>query len=200
MTMRVLSKEELEQHKHSMLKELKQSVFIYPTDSIYGIGCDATNPTLVEKVRELKNSTLQPFSVIAPSKEWVYEHCDVTEKAKEWVEQLGGPVIIDGKPCAVSLVLKLKNKEAVASNVLQGKDTLSVRIPDHWFSSYVSKLGAPIVTTSANPTGGEFMTSLDDLHPRLKAGVTHCIYEGEKKGSPSTLVHLDQETPTIKVN
>lgn len=191
--MRVLNKDELEQQKHSLLKELKQTVFIYPTDSIYGIGCDATNEALVEKVRELKNSTLQPFSVIAPSKEWVYENCDVTPEAKEWVEKLGGPITINDKKYAVSLILNLKNKEAVAANVLQGKETLSVRIPDHWFSAYVTTMDTPVVTTSANPTGGDFMTSLEDLHPRVKAGVTHCIYEGEKLGNPSTLVHLDKK-------
>lgn len=197
--MRILNKEELEQKKHTLLKELRKAVFIYPTDSIYGIGCDATNPELVEKVRELKNSTLQPFSVLAPSKEWVYEHCEVPPQAKEWVEQLGGAVRIKGEESAVSLILKLKDKDAVAPNVLQGKDTISVRIPNHWFSEYVNELGVPIVTTSANPTGGDFMTSLEDLHPRVKAGVDYCIYEGEKDGSPSTLVHLYQEEITLNV-
>lgn len=195
--MRVLNKDELEQEKHSLLKELKQTVFIYPTDSIYGIGCDATNPKLVEKVRELKNSTLQPFSVIAPSKAWVYENCDVNQQAKEWVEKLGGLISINEKEYAVSLVLNLKNKDAVASNILQGKNTLSVRIPDHWFAKYVEELGVPIVTTSANPTGGDVMTSLQDLHPRVRAGVTHCIYEGEKAGNPSTLIHLDRKDVEI---
>ncbi|MBN1275808.1 Sua5/YciO/YrdC/YwlC family protein [Candidatus Woesearchaeota archaeon] len=196
--MRVLNKTEFEQQQRTLLKELKNNVFIYPTDSIYGIGCDATNHELVEKVRELKNSTLQPFSIIAPSKEWVRKHCDVTPQAEEWVEQLGRLIDIDGERRAVSLILKLKNKKAVAHNVNPGKDTISVRIPDHWFASVVNKLGVPVITTSANPTGGDFMTSLEDLHPRIKRGVQYCIYEGEKKGNPSTLVHLDQEEVKVK--
>lgn len=197
--MRILNKDEFEQEEHTMLKELSKNVFIYPTDSIYGIGCDATNPALVEKVRELKNSTIQPFSVIAPSKEWVYENCIVSAEAKDWVEKLGGAITINGEEKAFSLILKLKNKNAIASNVIPGLDSLSVRIPDHWFSKFVHRLSVPIVTTSANPTGGNFMTSLENLHERIKAGVPYCIYEGEKKGNPSTLIHLDQEEIKVKV-
>ncbi|MFP4524584.1 MAG: L-threonylcarbamoyladenylate synthase [Candidatus Woesearchaeota archaeon] len=196
--MRVLNKEELEQDKPKILKSLKKSVFIYPTDSIYGLGCDATNPDLVQQVREAKNSTLQPFSVIAPSKEWILEHCEVPPHAKDWVDQLGSLVEIDGEPKAVSLILKLKNKDAVAPNVTQGKETLSVRIPDHWFSDVVAEMGIPVITTSANPTGGDFMTNKDNLHPRVKKHAEYCIYEGEKEGNPSTLVHLHQEAVDIK--
>ncbi|MBD3209206.1 Sua5/YciO/YrdC/YwlC family protein [Candidatus Woesearchaeota archaeon] len=190
--MRVINKDEFKQQKHTLTKELKNNVFIYPTDSIYGVGCDATNKELVQKVRELKNSTLQPFSIIAPSKEWVYEHCDVTPYAEEWVEKLGERVDIDGEEKAISLVLKLKNKGAVAPNVMQGLDTISVRIPNHWFSEFVTHMGVPLVTTSANPTGGDFMTSLEDLHPRMKAGAAYCVYEGPLKSNPSTLVFLDK--------
>ena len=122
--MRVVNKAEFEQSKHSLLKELKKNVFIYPTDSIYGIGCDATNPELVQKVRELKNSTTQPFSVIAPNKEWIHNNCEVSEEAKDWVEQLGNDITINDEPKAVSLILKLKNPKAVAINVLQAYDSL----------------------------------------------------------------------------
>lgn len=191
--MKILNKEEFEQSEHSMLKELKKEVFIYPTDSIYGIGCDATNPDLVSLVRELKNSNTQPFSVIVPSKEWVRENCFVPPHAEEWLEKLGGLARIDGEEKTISLILNLKNKNAVASNVLQGFDSISIRMPDHWFTSFVSKLGVPIVTTSANPTGGNFMTKIENLHERVEAGVKYCIYEGEKHGSPSTLINLAGE-------
>lgn len=196
--MRVYNKEEFENNEHSLLKELKQALFIYPTDSIYGIGCDATNKELVQKIREAKNSSLQPFSVIAPNKEWIYENCEVSDEAKEWVEKLGTRPEIDGERQAISVILKLNNPDAVATNVLQGRDHISIRLPEHWFTEFVSKLDVPIVTTSANPTGGDFMTSLDDLHERVQTAVDICIYEGELKGSPSTLVFCNEEEVCIK--
>ncbi len=192
--MKILNRVEFEQAEHTMLKELKKEVFIYPTDSIYGIGCDATNPLLVSKVRELKNSNTQPFSVIAPSKEWVRENCIIPPHAEKWVDKLGSLVTIDGELKAVSLILNLKNRNAVAPNVLQGFTSISVRMPDHWFTAFVGKLQVPIVTTSANPTGGNFMTKIENLHERVEAGVKYCIYEGEKHGSPSTLINLAGET------
>lgn len=188
--MKILNKEEFTQLQHTMLKELKKEVFIYPTDSIYGIGCDATNSELVSKVRDLKNSNTQPFSVIVPSKEWVKENCIIPPHAEEWIEKLGSLAEIDGEEKAISLILKLKNKDAVSSNVLQGFDSISIRMPDHWFTSFVGKMSVPIVTTSANPTGGNFMTKIENLHERVRAGVKYCIYEGEKHGSPSTLINL----------
>ena len=78
------------------------------------------------------------------------------------------------------MLVKLKNKECVASNV-SGLDTLGVRIPDHWF-----KVDIPIVTTSVNKSDKNNMTSLEDLDKDIK--VDFIIYEGEKKGKSSKII------------
>ena len=90
-----------------------------------------------------------------------------------------------------TFILKLKNKNCIASNVNPGVDTVGVRIPNHWVKDIIKLLGIPIVTTSANQTGKEFMTSLDNLDPEIKKGLDFAVYEGEKKGKPSTIVHLE---------
>jgi len=187
----VINKDELDKAKRRYLKLLKSKVFIYPTDSIYGIGCDATNKTLVQEVRKIKKSSLQPFSVIVPSKEWVYKNCIVKDKQKKYVEMLGKKIDIAGSKYCFTLILTLKNKKAIANNVNSGGDTIGVRMPDHWISTLVKELGVPIVTTSANTTGDDIMTSLDDLNDRIRRKVEVIIYEGEKKGFPSTLIHLE---------
>ncbi len=191
--MLVINKDELLNFKRKFTKKMKDSVFIYPTDSIYGIGCDATNSELVDKVRKLKKSNLQPFSIIAPSKEWVEENCYISEDQKGYFDSLGSKIDINGSPHCFTLILRLKNKNAVAHNVTQGNGTIGVRIPDNWFSSIVSELGVPIVSTSANPTGENFMTSLDDLSSSIKKGVELVVYEGEKRGAPSTIINLASE-------
>lgn len=196
--MQTITKEELETSKRKYLRLMKSKVYIYPTDSIYGIGCDATNESLVARIRKLKKSTLQPFSVIAPSKEWVYQNCEVEANQKLYVESLGKKIPIEGKMNCFTLILKLKNKNAVAKNVNQGMDTIGVRIPDHWISDFVRELGIPIVTTSANPTGENFMTSLEDLNDGIKAGADFIIYEGEKHGLPSTIIHYHDDDLRIK--
>ena len=72
-------------------------------------------------------------------------------------------------------------------------DTIGIRIPNHWFTPFVEELGLPIVTTSANKVGRMFMTSIEDIDPEIKNNVDFIIYEGEKKGRPSNIVHLEKE-------
>lgn len=186
----ILNKDEFNAFRKKYVKKLKESIFIYPTDTIYGLGCDATNEELVSKLRDLKGNSTQPLSIIAPSKEWVYENCEVSDKQKEFVEKLGEYIQIDGKEHKFTLLLKLKNKDAISKNVSPGKDTIGVRIPHNWFSEVVKEMKVPIITTSANKTGADFMTSLEDLNSELKHNVNLIIYDGELEGRPSTIINL----------
>jgi L-threonylcarbamoyladenylate synthase len=188
--MRVLSKDELLLKKDEIgRKVLEGIVFIHPTDTIYGLGCDARNDNAVDRIRTLKNRKDDPFSVIAPSKRWIEENCELNDEAKEWIKKLPGPY---------TFIFKLKNKSCVAGNVIPKSDTLGVRIPNHWVKDVVSSLGFPIVTTSANQTGKEFMTSLDNLDSEIKKGLDFIVYEGEKKGKPSAIVDLSKGEVKIR--
>ena len=91
----------------------------------------------------------------------------------------------------------MKN-QCVAENVAPGKDTLGIRIPDHWFSNFVAEINMPIVTTSANKSNEDFMTSLDDLDSEIKSKVDFIVYEGEKKGKPSRIIDLTDEEKVIE--
>ncbi len=181
-SMEIVNKEEFLAQKRFIIRKLMEAIFIYPTDTIYGIGCNAENKDLVTRLRMLKKRFGMPFSVIPPSKKWVEENCDVDKKAAFWIGKLPGPY---------TLIMNLKNKKAVANNVnLDGK-TLGVRIPNNWFSKIVTEMGVPVVTTSANVSGHNFLTCLDDLDPNLKKGVDIFIEEGVIEGRPSTLIMLD---------
>jgi L-threonylcarbamoyladenylate synthase len=180
--MRIITRDEFHSEKDSFLREIAHgAVFIHPTDTIYGIGCDATQQSAVSKIREAKQRYSKPFSVIAPSKEWIVQNCVVRKEAIKWLNKLPGPY---------TLVLKLKNKSGIAPQTNPGVDTLGVRIPDHWFSEVAKDFGKPLITTSANIVGKEFMTSLDNLDPAIKSHMKLAFYEGEKNGKPSTIVNL----------
>ena len=140
----------------------------------------------------MKNSN-QPFSVIVPSKEWIYDNCIVTEEAEEWIRKLPGPY---------TLLLKLKNKKAVAKNVhnydLKGDVVLGVRMPNHWFLAVAYSSKTPLVTTSANVTGQDFMTSLEDLDITIRNNVDYIFYDGPKQGTLSTIIHLEGDHVLIQ--
>jgi len=179
--MRIMNADEVREERVSLLKELKDCIFIYPTDTVYGIGCNALNGALVDKVRALKGRNEMPFSVIAPSKDWIRRVCEVDERAESWLSKLPGPY---------TLILKLKLPEEIPLSVNRGAPTLGVRIPDHWIAKLVADLGIPVITTSANITGSNTMRNTDDIPTAWKGRVRYCFYDGELDGHPSTLVHL----------
>ena len=170
-------------HYHSLIK--KGAVFIYPTDTIYGIGCDATNEEAVMRLRGIKQRTTKPFSVIAPSKAWIRETCEIIGDGEAWLEKLPGPF---------TLIFSIKNMGNIAPSVTRGLMTLGVRIPDHWIASQVEELGVPIVTTSVNFSGFDHMTQLDELDPTVREETDFIVYEGVKKANPSTLMDISNGT------
>jgi L-threonylcarbamoyladenylate synthase len=185
--MRIINKDELNLEP-KLLEEMKKGIFIYPTDTIYGIGCDASRPELVARIREMKRNIDLPFSIIIPNKNMIYEFCETDDKTSEWVDKLPGPY---------TLIMRVK-KKFFADNVNPKDNTVGIRIPNHWFYSHVKKMKVPIVTTSANIKGEDFMTSLDNLSPDIKKHVDFIVYDGEINGRPSTIVNLAKEEVEVK--
>ncbi len=188
--MRIITKDEFTLKADKFLHQIEEgAVFIYPTDTIYGIGCNAMNEEAVQKIRELKDRSKAPFSVIAPSKSWIFKNCETPNEADEWLQEIPGPY---------TLVFKLKNKDCVAKTVVQGLDTIGVRQPKHWIMEAFEALDIPIVTTSVNKTGNPFMTSVEDMNPDIKNKVAFIIDDGEHKVSPSNIIHLYGEEIKIR--
>lgn len=168
---------------------LEGKLFIHPTDTIYGIGCNATNEKAVDQLRATKRQNVRPLSIIAPSIEWVRENCLITPKAEEWLQKLPGPY---------TLIMELKETSNLAFGVNFGNGTIGVRIPDNWFTDIIAKAGVPTITTSANITGENFMTSYDNLDSLVAMNCAFMVDEGIKKGKPSTIVDLTSHEISIK--
>ena len=187
--MRILNFEELKMEKPSIIDAVARgAVFIHPTDTIYGIGCNAQLSSAVKKVRKLKARGSNPFSVIAPSLEWIHENCVVTKEGEEWLEKLPGPY---------TLIFKLKNN-CVAKEVNPGLKTLGIRIPNHWIRKVVAEAEIPVVTTSVNRANEDYMNSLEELDPLIKGCVDFVLYEGKKEGKPSKIIDLTEAVRVIE--
>jgi tRNA threonylcarbamoyl adenosine modification protein (Sua5/YciO/YrdC/YwlC family) len=174
--MQIINRNELEKD----VDLLKSGIFIYPTDTIYGIGCDSTKENFVKRIREMKGRDKKPFSIIVPDKEWIFDNCVVNELGKIGLDKLPGPY---------TFIFKLKNKVGVSWRVSLG-EKIGIRIPNHWISEVVKRLGNPIVTTSANISGQKNMTSLDDLDEKIAEKVDFIIYDGELGGQASEIWDL----------
>jgi len=187
--MRIVDQNELSRYKHIHHRKIHEgAIFIYPTDTIYGVGCDATNNEAIEKIRKLKQRPTQPFSIIAPSKEWIYNNCVIPEYAEEWIEKLPGPY---------TFIFELKNDSAIGGKVNPTNKTIGVRIPDHWISNFVSELGKPIITTSANKHGEEIMTHPDNLDLDFRPNIDFTIYDGALNNPPSSVIKLTDREPSF---
>jgi len=173
-------------NKKTGIKEIKNlkseilagKIFIYPTDTIYGIGCDANNKEAVEKIKQIKGRDKdKPLSVIAPSIKWIEENLIVDCDIKKY---LPGPYTI---------VLKKKNPNFLFQ--VSNAETLGIRIPANKLTKEIQKAGVPFITTSVNLSGEPFALNLDDIKEEIKRQVDYIIEADENEklaGIPSTLI------------
>ena len=168
------------------IENLRGKVFIYPTDTIYGIGCNALNEKSVAKIREIKNRPVAPFSVWVPSVKWIKDNCQVTKKQeKEHLSLLPGPYTI---------IAELKNKDCLAKSVHPTNGSIGVRMPKHELGDFFTEMNIPIVTTSVNKSGESFMTQVEDLDLDLELHVDFLISNGKLRGRPSKIINLITDT------
>ena len=181
----LLTKQEAEQNKEKIIDYIKEGkIFIYPTDTLYGIGCDATNDEAVKRIRELKQSYDQAFSIIPPSQQWIVDNCAISPIIQEWLNKLPGPY---------TLILPLTSETALSEQLTLGRKTIGIRIPHHWCTEILQESNLPIISTSVNIHGQPFLT--DPSH--FSGEVDFIISEGTKTGKPSKIVDLTGEKPKI---
>lgn len=161
-------------------KILNGKIFIYPTDTIYGLGCDATNIQSVEKIRLIKRRDKnKPLSLIAPSTNWIKKNLIVDIDLKKY---LPGPY---------TLILKKKNLNFL--NHVSKTDSLGIRIPKNKFTKIIQKSKVPFITTSVNVSGENPITDLSSLPKKIKELVDIIINQGPLTGKPSTLIINSKE-------
>ncbi len=160
------------------IDQIKQGkIFIYPTDTIYGLGCDATNEESVEKIKKIKERDRdKPLSIIAPSFEWINQNCHVDVDA-DLHKYLPGPYTI---------ILKKKDPDFLKH--ISSTDTIGIRIPDCDFTKQIQEAGVPFISTSVNLSGQPFAKSVNEISQEIKSNVDVIVDEGELNGKPSTLI------------
>lgn len=170
-----------------IIKRMKAGeIIIYPTDTIYGLGCNASKPGSVSMIRNIKRRDEdKPLSVIAPSKKWIYDHFEV--KKKSYIQTLPGPF---------TFVLETK-KRAVARNVNPGSETLGVRIPYHAFTRLVQRANIPFVITSVNYSGQKPIREVREIPRSILRKVDIVIDGGFLPNHPSTVIDLTGEMAKI---
>ena len=160
-------------------------IVVYPTDTVFGIGCDARNQKAVEKLFSLKGKKETGLSIMLNSAKIVKEYGEINETSKRIIEEfLPGPI-----------TLILKSKKKLAEGVEKGGN-VAIRVPANKTALKLAKDG-PVITTSANKHGCKIAESLNEAK---KVFGTECHYlDGEEpKGIESTIIDLTKDVPEIK--
>ena len=159
-------------------------IVIYPTDTVWGMGCDPFSQKAVDELFRIKGKKKDGLSIMLSDKNLIYNFCEANKKAKKIVEEfLPGPI-----------TLILKSKKEFAKGVTRNGN-IAIRVP---LNNTALDLAAnqPIVTTSVNLHGGKIARNLDEAKEIFGS---NCIYlNGEKpKGIESTIIDLTENKPEI---
>jgi len=159
-------------------------IAIYPTDTVYGIGCDVFNEKSVLKIFELKKREMKPFPILLSEPEVAAEIAEVSELAERLMKHFWPG----------ELTLKVYPKKKIPKYFLDEEGKIAIRVPDHPVPRMLAKhIAGIIVGTSANISGmkppitaQEALDYIKDVDVVIDAGPA-------KAGTPSTIVDTSGE-------
>ncbi|MBQ8021731.1 MAG: Sua5/YciO/YrdC/YwlC family protein [Bacteroidales bacterium] len=185
-------KKTLDEIMAETLKVLREGgLILYPTDTVWGIGCDATNPEAVEKVYALKRrSDAKALVLLAANLDQVGRYVRVIpDIAIQLVEVNDRPMTliypgaIAGKAPAAGEKAQA-DRHFIAWNAVAEDGSVGIRIPMMDFCRDLCfKLGRPIVSTSANLSGEPTPARFADIAPEIREGVDYIVEPDLEKGA-----------------
>ena len=167
-------------------------IILYPTDTIWGIGCDATNDKSVKRIYELKKRAKSKALIILIAEyAHMYKLLDkVSPNAYEHMHNI--------KPTTV-IFDNIKN---ISRNILAPDGSAAVRlVKDKFCENLILELGQPIVSTSANISGRENPKKFNDINFELKKNVDYIVNlrREEIMDTPSSIIKLYSNGKTNKI-
>ncbi|WP_300672783.1 L-threonylcarbamoyladenylate synthase [Soonwooa sp.] len=147
---------------------------LYPTDTIWGLGCDVTNPEAIKKVFDIKHRDAHKSMIILVENEKrLQDLVDVPEMAWEIIDLSEKPVTI------VYEAAKGLPKEALAED-----GSIGIRlVKDDFCKKLISKLNKPIISTSANLSGDKSPLKFSDISQEIIDTVDYAVEENREKVS-----------------
>ena len=157
------------------LETLKSGgTILYPTDTIWGIGCDANNVEAINKIFDIKKrEKTKSMIILVESEKRLQDLVDVPEMAWE---------IIDLSEKPVTLVYD--NPRGLPKEILAEDGSIGIRlIKDDFCKKLISKLNKPLVSTSANFSGDKSPMKFSDINPEIVDLVAYAVEENREKAS-----------------
>ena len=191
--LRIYNENPSQKHINKVVETLRNGgLIIYPTDTVYGLGCDITNTSALEKIAQIKGVKLEKanFSFV----------CEDLSNLSDYVKQIDSAtfkVLKRNLPGPFTFILPGNNN---LPNVFKKKKTVGIRVPDNAIcKNIVSTLGNPIVSTSIYDEDEvlEYTTDPELIKEKWDHLVDLVIDGGYGDNIPSTVVDLTSSQPEV---
>ena len=163
------------------------NILIYPTDTLYGLGADATNTSAIEKINKLKKRKT-PLSIMISSLNEIEKYAIINPDIKKELK-----IIFPGPFTAL-----LQSKKTDLSYLVQNQsDKIGIRIPNHPFClDLLNEYKKPIITTSVNTHGEKPLNSINEIEKKFsKINIYYQNNNLDSKGS--TIIDFTKKPPVI---
>ncbi len=160
-------------------------VILYPTDTIWGIGCDATNPEAVKRIYEIKKREDSKSMLVLMENPALLERYvdDVPEVAWDLVEITTTP-----------LTVIYQNAKNLAKNLIASDGSVGIRFTKERFTSQLlQRFRRPVVSTSANVSGEKSPAFFDEISDDIKSAVDYIVkfrQDYRIPAQPSSIIKL----------
>ena len=167
--------------------EIKTQTFLYPTDTTFGLGCDAMNPELIQKIYRIKNRPdSKSLIILVESEARLQSLVDVSSMAWDLID-------LSEKP----LTIIYDNPRNLPKELIASDNTIAIRLTkDPFCKKLIGKLNSPIVSTSVNLSGEPTQVSFDQISQKIKDEVDYIFPETEKfipKFTASSIIKLSTD-------
>ena len=158
-------------------------IILYPTDTVWGLGCDATNAEAVDRIYRLKRSENKKSMLVL---------CASADMVVRYVNRAPGSAFEVMEMATSPLTLILPGATGVAANLIPDEGTLGIRVPDHEFCRRMLRaLQRPVVSTSANISGEATPAGLQEVSREIIDGVDFVVnprFEGKPTRKASSII------------
>lgn len=164
-------------------------LLVYPTDSVYGLGCDLLNKKSVERIYQIKgNDKRKLLSFICPDLKGIAEYAYVSNPAYKIMRHL--------LPGPYTFILTATKQ--VPRILLENRKTVGIRVPDNIIcQALLAEFGTPIISTSACLPDQVYLSDPDQIAETFARTVDLFLDAGPGGLEPSTIVDLTQEDPVL---
>jgi tRNA threonylcarbamoyl adenosine modification protein (Sua5/YciO/YrdC/YwlC family) len=166
-------------------------LIIYPTDTVYGIGCNVADKNAIERIYMIKGQrTDKPFSFVCSDLTHISEYAHVSNAAFKIMKHL--------IPGAYTFILPAARMKHLPKILLSKRKTVGIRVPDSRVTlAIVKELGHPILSTSVSGGSGELLNDPEVIGRTFHDSVDLIIDGGTLVSDPSTVIDLTGESPIV---